>query len=239
MSEKKKKTPQTIRASAETMGAFKKYAKGFKNQDEALMDLLKKADCGDSDAPMSELPGTEISVEEDWNAELEKSFLVFSEMVCHTKQSVRELLLKTLQIKDHQMMETQRECDRLKAQNKNLQAKIKTKAPSESEHIEKVPQNTQAAPLNAESADSQKKEEFNSWAMQAEIVLELKKENDSLKKEKEFFQFEYEKEISLARREAALEAREELVSRFLYKTPERDDKTLSLKSDLASAAVFE
>jgi hypothetical protein len=75
--------------------------------------------------------------------------------------------------------------------------------------------------------------------MQAEIVLELKKENDSLKKEKEFLQFEYEKEISLARREAALEAREELVSRFLYKTPERDDKTLSLKSDLASAAVFE
>ena len=138
MPDKKKKTPQTIRASAETMGAFKKYAKGFKNQDEALMDLLKKAGCGDSDAPMSELPGAEISVEEDWNAELEKSFLVFSEMVCHTKQSVRELLLKTLQIKDRQMMETQRECDRLKAQNKNLQAKIKTKAPSESEHIEKV-----------------------------------------------------------------------------------------------------
>lgn len=242
MPDKKKKTPQTIRASAETMGMFKKYAKGFKTQDEALMDLLKKAGVIDSDAPMQELSAA-VSAEEDWNAELEKRFLAFSEMVCHTKQSVQELLLKMLQIKDRQMMDTQRECDRLKTQNKNLQAKIKANASSESaamEHMEKAPKNAKPAPVNAaESSDSKKKEEFESWVMQAEIILALKKENEKLKKENELLQHEYAKEISMARREAALEVREEIISQFFDKFTEKDNKMLNLQSDLASAAVFE
>ena len=237
MPEKKKKTPQTIRASAETMGMFKKYAKGFKTQEEALKDLLKKAGFGDSDAPMSELSATAVSVEEDWNAELEKSFHVFSATICNTKQSLQDLLSKQLQLKDRQMMNIQKECDRLKAENKNLQTKIKAKDRSEAatiEHIEKAPQDT-----NAKSADSKKKEEFESWVMQADFILALKKENESLKKEKELLQHEYEKEISMARREAALEVREEIVSQFFAKIPEKDDKILNLKSNLTSAAVFE
>ena len=161
MPDKKKKTPQTIRASAETMGMFKKYAKGFKTQDEALMDLLKKAGVIDSDAPMQELSAA-VSAEEDWSAELEKRFLAFSEMVCNTKRSMQDFLSKQLQFKDQQVMDMQRECDRLKTQNKNLQAKIKEKVQLEAatmEHMEKAPKNAKAAPVNAaESSDSKKKE---------------------------------------------------------------------------------
>ena len=239
MPEKKKKTPQTIRASAETMGMFKRYAKGFKTQDEALMDLLKKAGCCDSDTPMSELLGTEFSVEDYWNAELEKRFLAFSEMICNTKQSLKDIFSKQLQKQDQQMMDIQKERDRLKAQNKNLQKKIKAKGQFESEHSEEALKDTKAATINTEKEDSKKKEEFVSLVMQAEIILELKKENESLKKEKEILKSEYEKEISFARREAALEVREEIVSQFFYKIPEKSDKMLDLKTDLVSAAVFE
>lgn len=243
MPEKKKKTPQTIRASAETMGMFKKYAKGFKTQDEALMDLLKKAGCCDSDAPTSELPETELPAENDWNAELETTFLDFSAAICNTKQLVRDLFVKHLQIKNQQIMDIKKECDRLKTQNKNLQAKIKSKAQPEAatmEHMEKAPKNAKATPVNAaESSDSKKKEEFECWVMQADFILGLKKENEALKKEKELLQQEYAKEISMARREAALEVREEIVSQLWDRIPEKDDKVLGLKSDLVSAAVFE
>ena len=241
MPEKKKKTPQTIRASAETMGMFKKYAKGFKTQDEALMDLLKKAGCCDSDTPVSELSAA-VSVEEDWDAELEKSFFVFSETICNTKRSLQDLFSKQLQLKERQIMDIKKEYDRLKTQNKNLQAKIKSKAQPDAatmEHMEKAPKNAQAAPVNAENADSKKKEEFECWVMQADFILGLKKENEALKKEKELLQQEYAKEISMARREAALEVREEIVSQLWDRIPEKDDKVLGLKSDLVSAAVFE
>ena len=242
MPEKKKKTPKTIRASAETMGMFKKYAKGFKTQDEALMDLLKKAGCCDSDAPTSELPETELPAENDWNAELETTFFGFSAAICNTKRSLQDLFSKQLQLKERQIMDIKKECDRLKTQNKNLQAKIKSKAQPDAAtmgHMEKAPKNAKAAPVNAENADSKKKEEFESWVMQADFILGLKKENEALKKEKELLQQEYAKEISMARREAALEIREEIVSQLWDRIPEKDDKVLGLKSDLVSAAVFE
>ena len=139
-------------------------------------------------------------------------------------------------------MDIKKECDRLKTQNKNLQAKIKSKAQPEAttiEHMEKAPKNAKAAPVNAENADSKKKEEFESWVMQADFILGLKKENEALKKEKELLQHEYAKEISMARREAALEVREEIVSQFWDRIPDKSDKMLSLKSELVSAAVFE
>ena len=78
---------------------FKKYAKGFKTQDEALMDLLKNAGVIDSDAPRPELSAA-VSAEEDWSAELEKRFLAFSEMVCNTKRSMQDFLSKQLQFKE-------------------------------------------------------------------------------------------------------------------------------------------